>query len=169
VARTSSALVELVASRSHALLRTAYLLTGDRSLAEDLVQEALAKVYRRQERIRDVRALESYVRTTMLRTAISWSRLRSSTEVVMAELPDRRASEPSAPDDRLGLWPLLQLLPVQQRAVIVLAYYEDLSETDIADTLGCSVGAVKSHRARALKRLRSAMGTAELSGTEGLS
>ena len=162
---TRSAFVAFVAARSPALLRTAYLMTGERGLAEDLVQEALTKVYRHQHRIKDLGALESYVRTTMLRTAISWRRLRSSTEIVMADLPDDRASE-TANDDRPGLWAMLQQLPVQQRAVIVLAYYEDLTEADVAEVLGCSVGAVKSHRARALKRLRLAMGSTELSGTE---
>lgn len=152
------AFADFVAARSTALLRTAYLLTGDRALAEDLVQESLFAVYRNRARLREFAALEGYVRTTMVRTHISWRRRRSSGEIPSAELPDsgRHQEEPLTLGDT---WPAVLRLPPKQRVVVVLSYYEDLSETQIADQLGCSVGTVKSHRARALETLRRTLGT----------
>lgn len=144
---------EFVATRSTALLRTAYLLTGDHASAEDLVQEALLSVYRSRHRVRDPRAVEAYVRTTMVRTHVTWRRRRSGSELPTAELPERGA-DPSDPDD---IWPLLDELTTKQRAVVVLAYYEDLPEARISELLGCSTGTVKSHRARALATLRRRM------------
>jgi RNA polymerase sigma-70 factor (sigma-E family) len=162
-----AAFVALVSARSTALLRTAYLLTGDRMLAEDLLQEALFSVYRSRSRVRDLGALEGYVRTTMVRTHISWRRRRSSRELPYAEVPDAGAlaEEPALIGET---WPVLKALPARQRAVLVLSYYEDLSEAQIADLLGCSVGAVKSHRARALASIRDSLPVARLSGTEDL-
>jgi RNA polymerase sigma-70 factor (sigma-E family) len=162
-----AAFVELVSVRSTALLRTAYLLTGDRALAEDLLQESLFAVYRSRHRVRELEALEGYVRTTMVRTQISWRRRRSSRELPNAEPPDEGvvADEPAAFGD---VWSLLLALPTKQRAVIVLSYYEDLPEARIADLLNCSVGTVKSHRARALASFRERLPEARLSGTEDL-
>jgi RNA polymerase sigma-70 factor (sigma-E family) len=162
-----TAFIELVSVRSTALLRTAYLLTGDRALAEDLLQESLFAVYRSRQRVRELGALEGYVRTTMVRTLISWRRRRSSREMPHAEPPDGGglAEEPAAFGET---WQVLSTLSARQRAVIVLAYYEDLPETQIADLLGCSVGSVKSHRARALASLRERLPQARMSGTEGL-
>ncbi len=161
------ALVALITSRSSALLRTAYLLTGDRALAEDLLQESYLAVFRHRNRVRDLGALEGYVRTTMVRTHVSWRRRRSNGELSVSEVPDRveRPMEPSGHD---ALWGLLRALPAKQRAVVVLAYYEDLSEVQIAEAMGCSTGTVKSHRARALTSLRTALG-AELAHTEEVS
>jgi len=162
-----TAFVELVSARSTALLRTAYLLTGDRALAEDLLQESFFAVYRSRHRVRELAALEGYVRTTMVRTLISWRRRKSSRELPYAVLPDAGAVvEESAAFGET--WPMLQALPPKQRAVIVLSYYEDLPEAQIADLLGCSVGAVKSHRARALASFREGLPQARLSGTEDL-
>ena len=162
-----TAFVELVSVRSTALLRTAYLLTGDREVAEDLLQESLFAVYRSRHRVRELRALEGYVRTTLVRTLVSWRRRKSIRELPYAEPPDAAAvaEEPTAFGET---WPMLLALPSKQRAVIVLSYYEDLPETQIADLLGCSVGAVKSHRARALASFRERLPQARLSGTEDL-
>ena len=154
------ALVELVEARSTALLRTAYLLTGDAGLAEDLVQESLFSVYRARHRLRDPGALEAYVRTTMVRTHINWRKRRSSTELPTERLPEIPAVAPE-PDET---WPHLARLSAKQRAVVVLAYYEDFSEDQIAAALGCSVGAVKSHRARALASLRLTLGAGTTGG-----
>ena len=162
-----TAFVELVSVRSTALLRTAYLLTGDRAMAEDLLQESLLAVYRSRHRVRELGALEGYVRTTMVRTQISWRRRRSSRELPYAE-PPIGAGAPDEPAAFGAIWPMLLALPARQRAVIVLFYYEDLPETQIADLLGCSVGAVKSHRARALATFRERLPQARLSGTEDL-
>jgi RNA polymerase sigma-70 factor (sigma-E family) len=148
-----AAFAELVAVRSTALLRTAFLLAGSRGDAEDLLQEALFATYRSRHRVRDLEALEGYVRTTMVRLLLRWRRRRWTSEIPFGELPDVGAVEGETPSCGEA-WPLIQRLPVRQRAVIVLAYYEDLPELRIAELLGCSTGAVKSHRARALAALR---------------
>jgi len=150
---SDAAFAELVAARSPALLRTAFLLCGNRGDAEDLLQEALFATYRHRHRVRDLDALEGYVRTTMLRLLLRWRRRRSSSEVPYGLLPETGAREPE-PITCGETWPLIQRLPVRQRSVIVLSYYEDLPEARIAELLGCSTGAVKSHRARALATLR---------------
>ncbi|RYC04155.1 SigE family RNA polymerase sigma factor [Nocardioides zhouii] len=148
-----TAFADFVRARSTALLRTAYLLTGDRAQAEDLVQEALLSVYRSRGRIREPAAIEGYVRTTLVRTHISTRRRRSTTELSLERIPEqpREAEEPIWAGET---WPAVLALPARQRAVIVLAYFHDLSEVEIAGVLGCSTGAVKSHRARALAALR---------------
>jgi RNA polymerase sigma-70 factor (sigma-E family) len=150
--------VEFVRSRSSALLRTAYLLTaGDRQAAEDLVQIALAQAYVAWWRIRSPEAREAYVRRILLRTAIRRTRRRGwRAELPFAQPPDGPVADHAASVDlRLTIGPLLGRLPPRQRAVLVLRYYDDLSEAQIADTLGCSRGAVKSHASRALHTMRS--------------
>jgi RNA polymerase sigma-70 factor, ECF subfamily len=145
-----------VAARSPALLRTAYLLAGgDWALAEDLLQTALTKTYLAWGRIKDSNARESYVRTTMARTATSWWRRKWHGERSTLDLPER--SEPDHTGqlaERDALWRLVMTLPQRQRAVLVLRFYEDLSEAEIAHTLGLSPGTVKSHTSRALATLR---------------
>ena len=144
-----------VAARSAALLRSAYLLVGDRDRAEDLLQTALVKTYLAWSRIRDVGAVEGYVRRTMVTTATSWWRGRRYREFPVEQLPDL-----DGPDDvatrveRDAMWQHLQALPAKQRAVLVLRFYEGMSEAEIADTLGISRGTVKSHASRALAALR---------------
>lgn len=147
---------EFVQTRGPALLRTACFLSGSRHEGEDLLQQSLVNAYASFRRIREPAALEAYVRTTMVRACISssrkaWRKREWSTDVV-PETP--YSSQQSAVDDRSELWPLLRRLPPQQRAVIVLRYYEDLSEAEIARQLGCSAGSVKRHASRALDRLR---------------
>jgi RNA polymerase sigma-70 factor (sigma-E family) len=145
-----------VAERSLALLRTASLLVDDR--AEDLVQVALIKTYLAWHRIRDRGAVEGYVRRTMATTAISWWRGRRYRETTVGEPPERGQPDPvEAQIDRDALWQHLRALPARQRAVLVLRFYEDLSEADVAATLGISRGSIKSHTARALATLRRRM------------
>jgi len=147
-----------VAARTGALLRSAYLLTGDQQLAEDLVQSALVKASLRWGRIVAKGHPEPYVRTVLYREHVSWWRRRKVAEVLAAELPEPR--RPAAPDfvdvlaesDRVRA-ALLQL-PPRQRAVLVLRYFEDRPEGEVAEMLGCSVGTVRSHNARGLSRLR---------------
>lgn len=146
---------DFVAANSVALLRTAHLLVCDRHRAEDLLQTALARTYARWHRIRDHGAARAYVRRVLATTAVSWWRLRSFGEQPVAEPPDAEVADPTASGaERLAMWRQLGALPRQQRAVLVLRYYEDLSEADIAATLGISRGAVKSAASRGLQRLR---------------
>ncbi len=154
--------VEFVQARSSALLRTATLLTaGDRHAAEDLVQAALAKAYVAWWRIRRQGAQEAYVRTTMTRAAIDRTRGRARRpEVLVDELPEtvhRTFSATDAVGDRQAVWQLLASLSPRQRTVLVLRYYEDLSEAEIARTLGCSQGSVKAHASRGIAALRAAI------------
>lgn len=152
---------EYVRGRSSALLRTAvFLSAGDRHAAEDLLQTALERVYLAWRRIRNPGARDAYVRTTMVRLAIRrrrffWTAIEEPySDYMVGALSD-------GTDDvmaRLDLWAYLSKLSDRQRAVVVLRYYEDLSEEQIAATLGCSPGTVKSHAARALRALRDQTG-----------
>jgi RNA polymerase sigma-70 factor (sigma-E family) len=145
-----------VAARQVALLRTAYLLTGDRGIAEDLLQTALTKTYLAWGRIRDKGAAEAYARAALVTTSTSWWRRHWHGERPTERLPDRAtdADATAALDDRDAMWTALSRLPARQRAVIVLRYYEDLTEDEIARALGCSRGTVKSQASRALRALR---------------
>ncbi len=148
---------EFVVFRGHALLRFAYLLTGDQYLAEDLTQEALVRAHRRWSYIERA-SPEPYLRKAIVRQYLSWRRRRSSSETTVANLPDR--PDPSKEIDRVAerdeLWSLLRTLPRAQRAVLVLRYYEDLADRDIAEILRCSESTVRVHAFKALKRLRAA-------------
>jgi RNA polymerase sigma-70 factor (sigma-E family) len=151
---------EFVVARGPTLLRFAYLLTGDGYLAEDLAQEALLRTHRRWSAIERSEGAESYVRKTILNLYLSWRRLRSSGELPLADLPDRWDSRYRPPDlvaERDEMWLLLRQLPRAQRAVMVLRYYEDLADHDIADLLGCSQATVRVHAFKALRKLRAAL------------
>ena len=154
----AEAFAEFATSRHGALYRYAYLLTGDRGLAEDLVQEALVKTYVGWHRLRDPNNAEAYTRRVITTTAVGWWRRKSwRAERPNDDVPDR----PSDPDDataRIWLWHELQKLPPRQRAALVLRYYEDLTEPQTAEILGCSVGTVKSQVSDALKKLRTRLG-----------
>ena len=150
---------EFVAARQTALLRTAYLLTGSWHSAEDLLQTALTKTYLAWPRISDKAMVERYVRTTMSRSAVSSWRRRWHREQATEVLPEVAVHD-SAIEDRDEVWQALTTLPVRQRAVLVLRFYEDLSEAEIAHVLGCSPGTVKSHASRGLKTLRERFGDA---------
>jgi RNA polymerase sigma-70 factor (sigma-E family) len=144
-----------VAARGRALCRTAYLLTGDWQVGEDLVQEALTRTYLRRRTLRSPGALEPYARKVLVSVFLSSRRRLWHRELPFANVPDRVSTDLlEAAEDRRGLWPALQELSPQQRAVLVLRYFEDLTEADIAAVLGCSPGAVKTHAARGLDRLR---------------
>jgi RNA polymerase sigma-70 factor (sigma-E family) len=146
---------DFVAARSAALRRFAVLLLGDEHLAEDAVQSALLKAWRRWSRIGGVDHVEAYVRTILLNTVRSDRRRRR-----VAEAPQHLAPEPPVPDgsdaraDRDLVWRSLRRLPTRQRAVLVLRYYEDMTEEQTAIALGCRIGTVKSHTARAMATLR---------------
>ena len=143
---------EFVATRSPALLRTAYLLTGDHGLAEDLLQTALAKCWFAWGRIDG--PPEPYVRRALATTYATWWRRKWRAERPTGVLPERPAEPRHVLEDRDALWRALGALPRRQRAVVVLRYYEDLSEAETASALGISPGTVKSQAAKALATLR---------------
>ena len=150
--------------RQLALLRTAVLLTGDHHRAEDLVQDALAKVAARWSRLRN-EAPEAYARQVIVRTNVSW--WRKNRRELVADPAERPVAggEPFV-DRRMLLDQALARLTPRQRSVVVLRYYDDLSERDTADVLGVSVGTVKSTTYDALRRMReSSPELAELLGT----
>jgi RNA polymerase sigma-70 factor (sigma-E family) len=150
-----------VARRQPALLRTAYLLTGDRHTAEDLVQTAFARAWLAWPRIREPAGVDAYVRRTLINTQRSSWRRRRVPELVTDCVPEPREHGPGPTIDLHGvLWEALAELPRQQRATLVLRYYEDLPNAEIARVLGVSVGTVKSNTSRALARLRQRVGAA---------
>ncbi|WCN82195.1 SigE family RNA polymerase sigma factor [Micromonospora sp. LH3U1] len=166
---------EFVAARSAALLRTAYLLTGDWATAEDLLQTALTKTYLAWKRLGGIEAVEPYARRVMVNTSTSWWRRRWHGERPTEVLPERAGvDEIEQQLDRDLLWRHLRALPVRQRAVLVLRYYEDMSEAQTAAMLDISPGTVKSQSSRALATLRRRMGAdapdlAAAAGTAGKS
>jgi RNA polymerase sigma-70 factor (sigma-E family) len=147
---------EFVVRQRGALLRTAYLLTGDHGHAEDLVQTALVKTYRHWRRISDRGDPTAYVRRVLVTTATSWRRRLLSTEQVMETLPDPAHLDTHTERDT-DVMDALRTLPPRMRAVVVLRYYEDRTEAQTAELLGCSVGTVKTQASRAMARLRTAL------------
>ena len=147
---------QFVEIRQRALLRTAWLLTGDWALAEDLVQTALVRSWPRWERIRRRDDPEIYVRRVMVNTWTSWSRRRWRGERPSQAVPDGQAAGDLAAEVavRMAVRGALRMLTARQRAVLVLRVFDDLSEPQVAQVLGCAVGTVKSTMARALARLR---------------
>ena len=155
---------DFVAARERALQRTAWLLTGDWPLAEDLVQTALARSWPRWERIRRRDDPEIYVRRVMVNTWATWSRRRWRGERATAVVPDSPAPADMAADLalRLAVQRALGSLTTRQRAVLVLRVYDDLPEAQVAQVLNCATGTVKSTMARALAKLREDSRVAEL-------
>jgi RNA polymerase sigma-70 factor (sigma-E family) len=158
---------EFVATRWVALLRTAYLLTGDHDRAEDLAQGALIRVHRHWAKVMaendgsEAHTPEAYVRKTMVNLNTDWWRRLGSREKPSGILPGGdRASIVDAYAElelREDLWAELRSLPPKMRATLVLRYFEDLGEAETAEILGCSVGAVKSQCSRGLARLQKAL------------
>lgn len=146
---------EFVAARSTALWRSAYLLTGDRQKAEDLLQTALVKAWRRWDTIVRREAAESYVRAAIATTYTDWWRRRWNGEVPTGELPEAAVGSPAdRVEVRRDVLAALARLPRGQRAVVVLRFFDDLTEQQAADALGVSIGTVKSQTSRALTALR---------------
>lgn len=159
MADTEAEFTAFVAARSTALLRLAHLLAGDRQHGEDLLQQALTKVYLRWQRIRDPQAAEAYAQRVLVTTVASWRRRRWHGEHPSDVLPERLATDNTGDvDERLRVWRAITALPARQRAVVVLRYYEDLSEAEIAALLGVTAGTVKSQASRALASLKSGLG-----------
>jgi RNA polymerase sigma-70 factor (sigma-E family) len=162
---------DFVQRRSDLMLRSAWLLTGgDWALAEDLVQTALSEVWRRWDRVALMDAPEAYAHKAMVNTFLRWRGRRWSGEITSAELPEsaRDTGGFRRVDTRDSLRRALKELTARQRAVIMLRYFEDRSEAETAQIMGCSVGTVKSQAAKAIARLRRMPGLADiLTGTGG--
>jgi RNA polymerase sigma-70 factor (sigma-E family) len=151
-----------VRAHAQALCRSAFLLTGDRHLAEDLVQAALAKTALRWDHVVSQGDPAPYVRTVIVRTAIAWSRRRWRREVPTSPLPERPTADQGGSVDQGDLHHALLRLPARQRAVLVLRYYEDLSVADTAQAMRCSVGTIKSQTAKGLAHLRAVLADASI-------
>lgn len=147
---------EYVAARGRALWRSAWLLTGDAHRAEDLVQASLVTCWRRWDRIAHDGSVDGYVRKVLVTTYTDWWRRRWTGEVPTSVLPEHRpqGADQALIEERHDVLAALSRLPRGQRAVIVLRFYDDLTETQTADALGISVGTVKSQTSRALRALR---------------
>ena len=143
------------------LFRTLYVVAGDRQLTEDALQTAFAQAWSRWSRVSAANDPVAYVRRMAINAALARHRRAfSRRETSVSALP-----ETPMPDadlvDRDATWRAVRALPPRQRAVVVLRYYEDLSEREIADALGCRPGTVKSQASAALATLRAALGEAE--------
>jgi RNA polymerase sigma-70 factor (sigma-E family) len=145
---------EFVASRGRDLWRTAWLLTGDTHKAEDLVQTTLAKCWAKWPSLARDGSAEAYVRRAMLNTYTDWWRRRWNGERPTEVLPEHAARIDGSVDERRDTLAALAALPRGQRAVLVLRFYEDLTEAQTAEVLGVTVGTVKSQTPRALSTLR---------------
>ncbi|TCC19591.1 SigE family RNA polymerase sigma factor [Kribbella speibonae] len=158
--------VDLVRASERRLLRLGVMLAGNEHTAEDLVQTVLARAHRKWERISGLDRPEAYLRTMVVNEFLSWRRLLKNNEVLLAEPIERPAH------DDLGLrqaqrdatWQLLARLPRKQRAVLVLRYYEDLPDAEIAEVLGVAAATVRSNAARALATLREHLTAEEANG-----
>lgn len=159
---------QFVEARERALQRTAWLLTGDRGLAEDLVQTALVRAWPKWERINRRDDPEVYVRRIMINTWASWAKRKWRGEHATDSFPASPAEGDIAAEVavRMAVRAALASLTVRQRAVLVLRVFEDLSEAQVAQVLECPVGTVKSTMSQALARLRSDASLVELIETE---
>lgn len=140
------------------LLRYAVMLTGDRDLAQDLVQDVMVKAHRHWRRVAAVERPHPYLRTMLTRTYVDWRRLWAVRSI---GLTDEGTAEGAPVQDHAGAiadrdeaWRRLAGLPRQQRAVLVLRFYERLTDAEIAETLGCATSTVRAHASRALAALR---------------
>jgi len=159
---------EFVAARWASLYRLAYLLAASPTGAEDLLQTTLEKAYVNWSRIGRMDHAEAYVRRMLANTLVSSRRRAWTRERPTDELPEAVADSVEEPlVDRHLFWPLVCALPARQRAVIVLRYYEDLSEAQIADVLGCAPGTVKSQSSAAIAALRRALAASGVGETMG--
>lgn len=158
--RIDAEFAAFVDRRARHHLRTAVLLTGDWHAAEDLVQTCLLKLYRVWPRLDTGVDPDAYLRRMLVNTHRSWWRARWRREAPMASIPDRVGEADG--QDRHALAETVRralgALPARQRAALVLRYVEDLPEAQVADLLGCSVGSVKAHTHRDIRRLRQLLG-----------
>ena len=146
---------DFVRGRTAALLRAAFVLTGDQGLAEDLVQSALARTHLAWHRLSEHGNAEAYTRKVMYHLQVDWWRRKRVPEVLPGVVPERPAGDSTdAVLLRVSVAHALQQLTPRQRAVITLRFFDDQTESDAATVLGCSVGTVKSQTVKALAKLK---------------
>ena len=150
---------EFVRAHSASLFRTAYLMTGDYQRAEDVLQAALVRVYQHWPRVDTMDRPAGYARRVVVNQSVSWWRKRSSHESLL-RLSDEPAWDGRVDDvaEHERVWKAVLSLPRRQRAVMVLRYYEDMTEAQIAETLAMAPGTVKSHSHAAVRRLADLLG-----------
>ncbi|ANH40476.1 RNA polymerase sigma-E factor [Nocardioides dokdonensis FR1436] len=166
-AQDAAGFEEYAASAWAWLYRCSYLLAGNHADAEDLAQQTLEQTYRSWSRVSRADNPTAYVRRMLTNLHLSQHRPRARRLEVLSEAPpEPRTTAAAGPEERMALWPHVASLPPRQRAVIVLRYYEQLSEREIAETLGCSPGNVKSTAHHALRSLRAAIGPGTDPGEE---
>ena len=159
-----------VAARGSAMLRHAYVLTGDRYLAEDLVQEVLAHLYRKWDKVSTASSPEAYVRTSITRQFLSWRRRRSSGERVTDHLPEAPSLDATdLVDGDDVVWHALATLPRRQRAILALRFYDDRSDAQIAEILGVSQSSVRAQASRGIATLREHLSSLGLDVSGGVS
>ncbi len=153
---------EFAHSRWPGLVRLGYGLTGDRGLAEDLAQTALASAYASWHRVAQAADPDAYLRRILINAYRAGHRKRRIAEHLSAAPPETGSADPAAQhSDRAAIIAALLALPPRQRAVIVLRFWLDLTEAQVAVALGCSIGTVKSQASRALAKLRASDDLAE--------
>jgi RNA polymerase sigma-70 factor (sigma-E family) len=167
--RVDESFEDYVAARGHALTRTAYLLTGDHGHAEDLVQAALGRVYLKWGRVSQMDSPDAYVRRIIVNQHISrWRRTRGR-EALTSDPPDRPLPDPTAAFAQAdAVRDVVRGLPPKQRAAVVLRFYEDLPDAEIAALLGCSAATVRSQVSRALAAIRAGGALNDRDGTDDL-
>ncbi|MCW2815042.1 MAG: sigE 2 [Nocardioides sp.] len=154
-ARRDAEFTAYLNARQPSLLRTAYLLTGDRHTAEDVLQTSLAKLYLAWDKVQDRSSVDAYVRRIMVNENNSlWRKPWKKREHAIDVLPDSAHVDAYDEGRSAALWEVVQSLPPKARAVVVLRFYEQMSEAETADVLGISVGTVKSQCSRAVAALR---------------
>jgi len=153
-----------VAARSVPLYRTALLMcAGDRATAADAVQTTMVEIWRRWPRVRAMERADAYAKRVLVTSILRDLRRHPAHLTVVADVPDQPAAAADLPT-RHDLWSIVRELPRMQRAVVVLRYYEDLTEAQTAEALGIGIGTVKSHCSRALETMRRALPTEYLTG-----
>lgn len=158
-AERDAAFTAFMTDATPSLLRTAWLLTGSADRSQELVQAAFVKTYAAWPRVRRESALAYARRVLVNQKTDTWR--RTSREFVVDDVPERQVAPNGTVEHRDQILRMLELLPRQQRTIVVLRYYQDLSEQQVADTLGISVGTVKSAASRGLATLRTAHLTTE--------
>ncbi|WP_436524241.1 SigE family RNA polymerase sigma factor [Actinoplanes sp. HUAS TT8] len=157
--------IEYVTARLPALRRLAFLLAGDDHRADDLVQQTITTLFLKWRRASAAEHLDAYVRTMLVRTFVDERRRQWARVLLFRHAPEPPPVEPDGFEDRQLVRAALARLPRRQQAVLVLRYFYDLPVEEVATTLGCSTGTVKSHASRGLATLRRLLGEPELAAT----